>query len=593
MRCTSISAIGRTTALLAVLYAAWFLQPAFGQKGPLTAPPEIEKFATRGKTADFIKEAGIWIERNPEADATPRLLGELLMLGKVLGSKGLEETSLAKLVLEYPESATARFALTGIKDDGAYREFLNRLANERLTGDISLFAEQFCGAVELGLKHYEQGFYQGDEFLLHVAILATEAERGMLRRAALAGLANGRPESKRLVAVAFDDKTSNTEKFVGLTEFRDSRTARQFQKVIYSRLTEAEMAEPRVLRSVAGNLLGEGKYAEALSLLGDLDDGRDPQVIYWQGLSLLAEDRPREAYAALERVVKAHPRSPWAVAAQELLPLVAGREQLTEAYARALVPVTQKFKEGIGAAEGQLAWQDAAGQTARIYFALVPSEERLEVMIQRNNRPILGYISLRGQCQVYMDGDEAIFRFQEKGLFPLPKFALEEDASGNFKLNTSLDFSDKFLGAWEANQGLLESPLLTTPAGLAKTLRSLTGSTSLPCPVDTRDGMRTFVWLAPRIDRPEISRISYVISREETLISLSSGRLVCERLRYGPRDKVVLTPPAWPRIPVVLKPRFEPIVLMKLLAGAAQLLGDEPEAPVQNASRPGQPPVRR
>jgi hypothetical protein len=544
-------------------------------------PPSLApgREVTGSALSVFVQRGRAWLDKHPDSEQAPRVAMDLLMAAAVGNDQNLAKAMQAMLVLKYTDTLQGRYVVSLFKDAQDYRKFLSEIADRNLPKGKDDFAAAFCRAVRLGGERFGSEMLSDASFLLKCAVLADQAADRQIRDRALGvlkGADHADTEAPKVADVCFAQDTPLADKVIKLHGMSQA-DARTIMRNFLSRLPAAERTQPRIMRIVACEEMEDNNFAAALATIQNLPaEMQDDQVAFWELWCQFALGRRDKALAAAQELRKKHPDSPWSKAAAEYAAAIEGYEANFAANVSALLALSQQVRKASGAFETRLEVMDEAGRPKyRGFVATIPERGFCELLVWKNETPLLAYKTDRQSSQMYMSGWPGIFAFNSPGAAPVVNLDVVRDEAGKLKIEFGFLLAMGSAPASKPGKSPFESPYLNTETGLRELLASKFVATGV-CPAavsETRAG-KVYAWLGPQTDSPELSRMELTIAPDGAASSVRLDEIHITNIRYGKAGEFTFTPQKWPEVQVISKDTMDMALFVEVMQGMFRLAGE-------------------
>lgn len=545
--------------------------------------PIPEDYLPAGRGEEYLEAAERFLGEQSADRFAPRVAFDLYTVSSSMGRKDVAEPARVRLLFDYPQSFQAGFLYTTFEDAGKFRTFLNEQTEEQFKTNPGQLPEKFCQVFKIGLQRFQgRPEVAGDYSLL----LKAYAFSHITQDSELASLARRELSLKRIeieegpalqtLDACMDRSLPPLDRVLKLNEVGDNEDATFIKKVFMARLPAPMLADPRIVRIFAEDALRQRDFAGALAHIGKLppETQEDDQVLFWIARSQFAQGSDAEAVKTLGRLFQLHPQSPWAVSAKAygegILQLPANRKSHVEA----LHAFTKGMLEGLDVFQSTLEYREEPDGAVKffVYLGIMQSQNYLEVSVRDKDGFLFAYRTGGEESALYLKDRGKVFQFAKPGPIPAPRFNLEKKPDGTFFISADASIEPSFEHAKRKNQGLLNSPFLKTPEGLALlfdyTIRKL-GVCPLPPVADGRG--RNFEWLVPRVGKPDLDRLRFKLGGEGRLQEIEFPQFRLMNVEYGLAAQARLAPPKWPQVEVESHPELDAALFMQVFSSLASL----------------------
>jgi hypothetical protein len=212
-------------------------------------------------------------------------------------------------------------------------------------------------------------------------------------------------------------------------------------------------------------------------------------------------------------------------------------------------------------------------ELAQGYLGLDSERSHLELVVEREGRPIAAYQTSQGRVKTLVAGRPLIATFAHGGLSPSLWLRFDESTDGKYNLNFGANVRENTHGNLEELlKSLVSSPVLADESSILRWLKHGRHYGSF---LETAaPEARQLVWLTPQPDDPGCERVIVSFTGEGRLESIESKWLRVQDIRYGRSSEVVLRPPRWPDLPLREQEEFQAGELFSLAGAGMEALSD-------------------
>ncbi|MAE60178.1 MAG: hypothetical protein CMJ49_02355 [Planctomycetaceae bacterium] len=519
-----------------------------------TAPPP--PVLADQKPSDYAREAMAYITANPRSPHASRMVLDLYTLAVVSENPTAADQMKTRLIFQYPASLQTLYVVTLFEDAATYRAFVDRYIAESDNRDAAVGAP-FYNAMKLGLGQFGLSIFQDHSFLIRSALAAREVDDKPLAShliETLRQIENMRSDHVQIVEVMFNQDLGARDLLVALHEIPDSRDAQFLETVFTPRLSAEDRTDPTIMRVLIDNHLRADEFVDALALIEMMsgDDASKPQTDFQRGWCNLAMGRHDQARHHFEQLIAAHPDDSWSAIARTLGEQIADMEPRIDQTTDAVFGVLETVRAGIGALEAHVEVLRAdGGPPVTMYLCTRPAQNQFELVTSADG------VTSAYRCDddgmtIYAKDQPAIYVSSADPLWPAPYLNVFPTANGGFNFRVGARIGTGPDDVRASNEALLSSPLTASAEGVGQLVAYHVRRGWVPGPItDHADGRRTFMWLRPELDAPELKRVAFTIGADRTLHALETGNIHVRRLRYAQDETMALDPPAWPEVEVL------------------------------------------
>jgi len=547
--------------------------PLFAQE---TSFPRLEDYLEPRDLPGYVKRATDYLEQRPSSTFAPRVALDALMAASQ--SMLPDEAGAMKgcLLFEYPASVQTAFVASMFRDANEFRQFVVWFADRQLEKAPGALPGQFTQVLALGLRQYGDAVLNDPEFLVraHCFAKAAGSDKAVeVTEAALKKQCLTNTNLAQMVRVHLDRGCDPVRKIL-MFHAEKKGYARFFERFYCSRLASFDEKRPEIVKIRVENAVESSGYEKALALIDSAsgDVVNEPQMLFLKAWACVALERDELAAASLKTISEKHAGTELAAAADLYAEGLRSFASLQKANAEALLAVVNVLKGGVRGLEGTATYvTEPEGPNGRTnayaaYVGAVVDEGRLDFGLYRGGELILGYRTAANSSAIFLQAEPKILTFEAPGPVPLPSLTLvRKDDTFSFNAGFVMGSSMKDAGATSA--ALLESPYATTSEGVMSLLSYSTRRRGVvPRKISTAQGLTVYGWLIPSAEAPYLHTLEYRVSADHRVKAFKFRGFEVNRLEYGAKTAVQLTPPAWPDRPTVCSKAFD-------VAAAARLMG--------------------
>ena len=541
----------RSAPLFAALVVVLVGTPLAAQEVANDAPPVVELYAQSGKINNFVKDAIAYVRAHADSPHVPRILGELLMLGKVAGREEIERDARIALLMAHGRTVSGRYALVTIKDAKACRNLLET-AFDRLPSELrGTMGAQWTRAVAAAVSHFGPDVLRDRAFALKCALVARSAgnaELQALARQAFDKLAKDDPDSRRLGDACLSADMAPKDRFLAVRGLAEAGGTRAIERILYAMIGEDAQQTPEVREAYAEMLLESRRVAEAMPILEELVKTRaDARLLFHLGRCRLCTGEYEAGQADLERLRRDFADSPWAEAAGQLLAAAPGIKERLTANAAAISEAFLGYT-GTDFIEARIRIEGAKPKVpADVYLLSAPEQGVFAMQYRDAGRLVLAYETMQDGWRLLSAEDETIYVISGKPMYMAAHFAVNNTTPGELGFSFAGNLVDSKAKAQKALRYVVDREHFGTKRKAAAFLDLLVRHYGvLPEAIEGKDGLKRYVWLQPGVREAVCSRCGFAVDANGKLVELDLGSVRIERLRYGRAEGKLPEPADWP-----------------------------------------------
>ena len=519
--------------------------------------PTPEPYIKANDIQAYLQAAVEFIQKNPNSADVPRVALDVLMVAGVQNNRQLFTQMQALLLLRHAGTLQATFILAQMNEQ-TYRGFLNGQGNAALFQNNKGLSTLWTRALREGVRQFGSRFMADSGFLLKSALIARDTDDQELKDALVKAINERKADDEDLrkwADICFASQAT-PDIVRALHGMRDDTTAMVLKQYYLVRMSPEQRRQPDMVAVIAEHLMSQGSYVAALEANTRLLESRDTaQVRFWKAWSEAAKQETERAVATLNELVDKYPDDAWAAAAKTYAGHLKTVDRNTADYANALVEATKLLKDGADVFEGRFVYRKAEDvfEVAAAYI----TGKYFEVYVKRNGKPMFGYKVVDAESWLYLDSEEKIRHYKEGSILPAPTLQLGPKPNGGLAYNTGVRLVNSHEGFTQAIQSITNAAGLGEQEAMANLVKAVLFSGSVPQPVDgSAAAGKRYTWLSPQVEKPEFTRTSYTIDKNNRFIAFAGSTFEATTMRYGPAAS--FTPgemPAWPKREVLTAER--------------------------------------
>ena len=502
--------------------------------------PFYEDYIESGDLSSYLELAHKFLDEKPDANESPRLALDLMMMGKAAEDLRSIVRGTDLLLFDYLGSLPSLHFISSF-DKGSPRltQLLKVKLSEANLSDQN-FSNSFADTIILLARIHGPELMHDPELLLSTYLVTKSTDKEELTESLSKALDVTEEKNLRLSPIIKICRAENPAlaKIVELHSLSTQETEFSI-KFFKSQLSDDEVNSPAFLESMIEiNLFGvPPKPESALGYLASLPDeiSTQPKFQVSTALAHLLNGNRDSAVSVLKSIPAPNSKiaAPWVDVAKSLLEGTEFRpsrkalllEQLTKLYDR-----WQRESDAF-LIEGSWNKEDTA-QTYDFQVGVDNLEQSFEIHVFKNDLTVFSYLIDKQSC--LLTSSNNIVKFATGGAYPLPKVDINrESEGGSFSYSFNLNFAKSFEDFATQISENMEIPYIATPKGREVLLNHLFERKAmwLDPPVSSNLGT---VFTLNRIDPELISKKYRIeISASGELISLHLGKLKINKFLQG------------------------------------------------------------
>jgi hypothetical protein len=502
--------------------------------------PFYEDYIESGDLSSYLELAHKFLDEKPDANESPRLALDLMMMGKAAEDLRSIVRGTDLLLFDYLGSLPSLHFISSF-DKGSPR--LTQLLKVKLSEANFIdqnFSNSFADTIILLARIHGPELMHDPELLLSTYLITKSTDKEELTESLSKALDVTEEKNLRLSPIIKICRAENPA-LAKIAELHSLSTQETefFIKFFKSQLSDDEVNSPAFLESmIEVNLFGvPPKPESALGYLASLPDeiSTQPKFQVSTALAHLLNGNRDSAVSVLKSIPEPNSKipAPWVDVAKSLLEGTEFRpsrkglllEQLTKLYDR-----WQRESDAF-LIEGNWNEEDTA-QNYNFQVGVDNLEQSFEIHVFKNDLTVFSYFIDKQSC--LLTSSNNIVKFATSGAYPLPKVNINRDSEGgSFSYSFNLNFAKSFEDFATQISENMEIPYIATPKGREVLLNHLFERKAMWLDPPASSNLGT-VFTLNKID-PELISKKYKIeiSASGELISLDLGKLKINKFLQG------------------------------------------------------------
>ena len=502
--------------------------------------PFYEDYIESGDLSSYLELAHKFLDEKPDANESPRLALDLMMMGKAAEDLRSIVRGTDLLLFDYLGSLPSLHFVSSF-DKGSPRltQLLKVKLSEANLSDQN-FSNSFADTIILLARIHGPELMHDPELLLGTYLVTKSTDKEELTESLSKALDVTEEKNLRLSPIIKICRAENTA-LAKIAELHSLSTQETefFIKFFKSQLSDDEVNSPAFWESmIEVNLFGvPPKPESALGYLASLPDeiSTQPKFQVSTALAHLLNGNRDSAVSVLKSIPEPNSKipAPWVDVAKSLLEGTEFRpsrkglllEQLTKLYDR-----WQRESDAF-LIEGNWNEEDTA-QNYNFQVGVDNLEQSFEIHVFKNDLTVFSYLIDKQSC--LLTSSNNIVKFATGGAYPLPKVNINRDSEGgSFSYSFNLNFAKSFEDFATQISENMEIPYIATPKGREVLLNHLFERKAMWLDPPASSNLGT-VFTLNKID-PELISKKYKIeiSASGELISLHLGKLKINKFLQG------------------------------------------------------------
>ena len=502
--------------------------------------PFYEDYIESGDLSSYLELAHKFLDEKPDANESPRLALDLMMMGKAAEDLRSIVRGTDLLLFDYLGSLPSLHFVSSF-DKGSPRltQLLKVKLSEANLSDQN-FSNSFADTIILLARIHGPELMHDPELLLSTYLVTKSTDKEELTESLSKALDVTEEKNLRLSPIIKICRAENPAlaKIVELHSLSTQETEFSI-KFFKSQLSDDEVNSPAFLESMIEiNLFGvPPKPESALGYLASLPDeiSTQPKFQVSTALAHLLNGNRDSAVSVLKSIPEPNSKipAPLVDVAKSLLEGTEFRpsrkalllEQLTKLYDR-----WQRESDAF-LIEGSWNKEDTA-QTYDFQVGVDNLEQSFEIHVFKNDLTVFSYLIDKQSC--LLTSSNNIVKFATGGAYPLPKVDINRDSEGgSFSYSFNLNFAKSFEDFATQISENMEIPYIATPKGREVLLNHLFERKAMWLDPPASSNLGT-VFTLNKIDPQLISKKYRIeISASGELISLHLGKLKINKFLQG------------------------------------------------------------
>ena len=528
----------------------------------------LEEYPT-GRWAEFQKEAERLWTTEPDHPYAARAMFDWLLVARLRQSPPADiERVQMRLFMRHSASVYARHLMT-IQSPQELRPRLSAWFEQQAELNDEVLS-QFGRVVLLGFTVHGPSWLTTDDFGVQSLLAARVA-----KLAGLAGLLESKfaaaPElTKKILEAGLNLDRSAADRYVQLSEYGDTKSARQIQRALWTQLSTDEKQLPRVQAAFAEQLLREGRLDLVVPIAERLlkEEPDNPRWLLWSGCCLIAANRDADGCKHLQRLAQTKKSSPESDLAKQVLPLVSRLSQSEADCANLLDEACLRI---VQSAPQVLSFESefAAGDGKPVRVQIQVNGSQFAAVCWKDNKPRAGFQCSKDLCRFFTKDEAVVYEISDRQTQPAISVQLTDFASGlNRNINGSLVTEPLQLMA--VLQKFLESPALQN-GSWKELMKRRRGHGVFTVPIADLNGQKTMRWLAVDLVKMKTLEYGCVLSEGGDFKQLQLDETRVQNIQHGKFDEFKLPKLEWPDYPTQSLTLNDPAGMMRLMTLMTQL----------------------
>ena len=448
---------------------------------------------------------------------------------------------------------------------------------------------QFGRVALLGFSAHGPAWLTIDDYGIQSLLAARVANLAGLTSLLEAKFAAAPEATQKILEAGLNSSQSSADRYVRLSEFGETKSARFIQRALWTQLTEEEQQAPQVQAALAESLLRDGRLDLVAPIAERLvqTEPNNPRWLLWSGCCLIATDDEITGHKRLKTLAALEADSVERSIAKQLLPLLETLSQSEEDSAQELQVASQQIAKSAPQTltfESSFASKDGAPCRSQIQF----NGPQFAVVTWKAGKPRAGFQCSPGLCRFFTKDEAVTYEMAERQTQPTISFQLKETGSIlGWHINTSLVAEPIHL--MPVLRKFFESPALENGGwhGLLKRRRA---GGAFAIPVAESNGQKRLRWRNVDLLKSKLFEYGCLISETGELTQIQLGETQIKEIQYGQLDGIKLPKLNWPDFPAQRIPPTDFNGMMRIMTVMTQLYSFDDST---NFTAPVGPPAQK
>jgi hypothetical protein len=288
-------------------------------------------------------------------------------------------------------------------------------------------------------------------------------------------------------------------------------------------------------------LIQQGRYDLAEPIIQQLIAAdNQSQYRFWLGWCQAAQGQSDAAQTTLGQV----PSDPWRGAAQRLERQLASLPDNLAQHSQIIAAMVQDLQANLDGLEMTVQGKLPDEKPFDLYIGIGP-DQNMYLQLKENGRVEVAYHSDKNMCEIYIE--KYARKFKSQGVVPIPLFDIVKDeTTGKFAFQFAISIKP-YAELTPALKQCLTSKYFTTTEGLSDLMVGMIQKGSFPATAGQSVQGIGLKWMSPTLNDPQFDQRLFTVDTVGKLLSVTGSNLSVTRIKYGPRDQMILSAPAMPR----------------------------------------------
>lgn len=493
----------------------------------------------------YVKTALEFIKNNPKSPFVQRISMDIYMIAIYAGNAKLAEETRKYLLLNAPTQLYGSYVLSTFKSPQQMHDFIQPLVSSDLPSIDKQYCNQLYFLLAGAIRMQGWEFLKSPTFMIKCAALIDRAAPDDLKTAfmdQMDGFLEANSTESKIADICFKRKLSTLDKIALLdAEFSSDPTARFIRMVYMVDLDETQLASSRMLLVRSQQLIQQGRYGLAIPVIEQLIVAdNQSQYRFWLGWCQASQGQTDLAKSTLGQV----PSDPWRGAAQRLERQLASLPENLTQQSQIIQAMVQDLATNLDGLEMTVQGKLPGDKPFDLYVG-IGRDQNVYLVLKENGRVEVAYHSDKDMSEIYLEKHAR--KFKQQGPVPIPLFNIVQNPeTGKFAFQFAISIKP-YAELSPAIRKCMASEFLNTDEGLSKLMVGMIRKGAFPATATQSATGINLKWMSPTLNNPQFDQRIFTVDTVGKLLSVTGSDLSITRIKYGPRDEMVLSAPTMPR----------------------------------------------
>tara|TARA_Y100000589_G_scaffold312070_1_gene332025 strand:- start:809 stop:2530 length:1722 start_codon:yes stop_codon:yes gene_type:complete len=493
----------------------------------------------------YIKNAFGFIDKNPNSPFVHRVAMDLYIVGTYFKNQNLINTSRSFLLNSGANQLYGSFLISTFKTPQQLHDFIMPMISSDLPSIDKAHCDRVFNLIRASIHMQGWDFLKSPSFMVKCAALVDRAAPDDIKTAfidQMDSFLEANSTEKKIADICFKRDLSSIDKIALLdAEMPDDQTARFVKMVYMVDLDQSQLSSSRMLLVRSQQLLQQGLYDLATPVIEQLiTTDNQSQYRFWLGWCQASQGQTDIAQVTLSEV----PSAPWRGAAQRLERQLSNLPTNLAQHSQIFSAMIQDLAANLDGLEMTVQGTLPDDKPFDLYVG-IGSNQNVYLVLKENGRVQVAYHSDKDMCEIYLEKHAR--KFNNQGSVPIPIFdVVQNPESGQFAFQFAISVKP-YAELAPAIQKCVSTDFLTTNEGLSKLMVGMIKKGAFPAtPSQSATGIN-LKWMSPSLTNPQFDSRTFTVDTVGKLLAVSGSNVSITRIKYGPRDQMVLSAPSMPR----------------------------------------------